>query len=225
MFSFFSGLFLSKAPMQGLLEHYEQISKGMQLIEDSMECYISDGEGTACMEFPALLQELHTVEEHADTIKRYIRNHLPPRFLFPVDRQIFFTYTRAQDSILNAGLESLQWLAIRDVVVPEIFQRDLVFLLAGVAKTVQLLHPALEGTVAVINGEHKDRASIKPKCRAVRTQHKIVTTMKHEAVSRIYRASIDFKDIYQLIRFTERLHNMSDNASGCADILRVMIAD
>ncbi len=84
------GLISLRSPMLGLLEHYEQIAKGMELIEGSMECYITS-DGHACQEFSMLQSELNAVEEHADTIKRYIRNHLPSGIFFPVDKHLFFT--------------------------------------------------------------------------------------------------------------------------------------
>ncbi len=220
----FFGLVSLKSPLAGLLEHYEQIAKGMVLIEESMECYISGGSGTACKEFNALLAELNAVEEHADTIKRYIRNHLPRSIFLPVDKHVFFSYTRTQDEILNEGQDSLRWLAMRDVVVPEKFQRDLIFYLGDVSKTIKLLRPALEMTLAWVTDESVERDEVKEKYRNLRAQQKIVSNFKQDLTSKLYRSSLDFKDIYQLIHFVERLFRMSHNAEDCVDLLRVMIA-
>lgn len=220
----FFGLISLRSPLSGLLEHYEQIAKGMVLIEESMECYISGGEGAACKEFTALQSEVNAAEEHADTIKRYIRNHLPRAIFLPVDKHLFFNYTRAQDNILDAGQDSLRWLAMRDVVVPEVFQRDLIFYLGDVSTNIKLLRPALEDTLAWVSDESIERNEVKLRYRAIREQHKVVTTFKHDLTSKLYRSNLDFKDIYQLIHFVERLHSMSHNVEGCADMLRIMIA-
>ncbi len=220
----FFGLVSLKSPLAGLLEHYEQISKGMKLIEESMECYISGGNGTACKEFNSLMAELNALEEHADTIKRYIRNHLPRSIFLPVDKHVFFSYTRIQDEILNQGQESLRWLAMRDMVIPEKFQRDLIFFLGDVSKSIQMLGPALEMTLAWVTDESVERDDVKSHYRALRMHQKIVTSSKQEITSKLYCSSLDFKDIYQLIHFVERLHDMSHNAEDCVDLLRVMIA-
>lgn len=221
----FFGLISMRSPLTGILEHYEQIAKGMALIEETMECYILGDEGsTTCKEFNALVQEVNDVEAKADTIKRYIRNHLPRDIFLPVDKEVFFSYTRMQDEILNAGQDSLQWLALRDVVVPELVQRDLIFYLTDVAKCVELLKPAIEATLGWVDGEKVERETVKEKVRAVRVQHNIVTEMMHKLTAKIYRSDLDFKDIYQLIRFVERLHKMSHNTENCVDLLRVMIA-
>lgn len=221
----FFGLISLRSPLEGILEHYEQIAKGMSLIEETMECYILGSDGaTVCKEFNALLREVNEVEAKADTIKRNIRNHLPRNLFLPVDKEVFFSYTRMQDEILNAGQDSLQWLALRDVVVPELVQRDLLYYLGEVAKSVELLKPAIEATLTWVEGENIDRDGVKDKVRAVRQQHNTVTDMMHDLTAKIYRSDLDFKDIYQLIRFVERLHKMSHNSENCVDLLRVMIA-
>lgn len=221
----FFGLISLRSPLAGILEHYEQIAKGMALIEDTMECYILGSDGASvCKEFNALVQEVNEVEAMADTIMRNIRNHLPRNLFLPVDKGVFFSYTRMQDEILNAGQDSLQWLALRDVVVPELVQRDLLYYLGEVAKCIELLKPAIEATLAWVEDETVDREGVKDKVRAVRRQHNIVTDMMHKLTAKIYRSDLDFKDIYQLIRFVERLHKMSHNTENCVDLLRVMIA-
>ena len=220
----FFGLISLRSPLLGLLEHYEQIALGMTLIEDSMECYISGGGNSGCKEFAALQSEVNEAEEKADTIKRYIRNHLPRSIVLPVDKHIFFSYTRQQDDILDAGQASLQWLAMRDVVVPEVFQRDLLYFLDAVSTCVKMLKPAIEETIAWVNDEGVDREAVKQRFRTVRQQHKKVTNMMHELNAKLYRSDMDFKDIYQLIHFVEKLHAMSHSVEGCADLLRVMLA-
>lgn len=219
----FFGLISLRSPLLGFLEHYEQIAKGMRLIEESMECYITSDK-TACKEFNALQREVNAAEEKADTIKRNLRNHLPRNLFLPVDKHIFFVYTRHQDDILDNGQDALQWLAMRDVSVPEEFQKDMLDYLGAVSKSVQLLRPALESTIAWVMDEGIERSEAKQQFRAVRVQHKYVSDLKHALNSKIYCSDRDFKDIYQLIHFVEHLHRMSHNAEGCVDLLRVMLA-
>jgi predicted phosphate transport protein (TIGR00153 family) len=220
----FFGLISLRSPMLGLLEHYEQIAIAMELIEESMECYISGGGNAGCKEFSDLQREVNEAEEKADTIKRYIRNHLPRSIVLPMEKHIFFSYTRQQDDILDAGQASLQWLAMRDVVVPEAFQRDLLYFLDAVSTNVKMLRPAIEDVIAWVNDEGIERDDAKQRFRAVRGQHKQVTGMMHELNSKLYRSNMDFKDIYQLIHFVEKLHSMSHSVEGCVDLLRIMIA-
>ncbi len=66
----------------------KKIIEGVSIIREALECYIS-GSGV-CREFKELTAEVDAIEEHADKIKRNIRNHLPRRLFMPVDKTLFF---------------------------------------------------------------------------------------------------------------------------------------
>lgn len=216
------GLATQKSPMEGLLRHYEKIAEGMQLIEESLECYITTG--GSCREFKELTKEIDELEDQADKIKRNIRNHMPRSLFMAVDKVLFLNYTRSQDNILDHAQEAFKWLLMRPVNIPEAFQKGLIDLLSEVIETVTLLKPALESTTDLLHGKHYDRQATKEAVRAVRRQHHKVWLLKSEVISAIYNSDMDFKDIYQLIHFADRLDGMSHNTEGCADLLRAMIA-
>lgn len=221
----FFGLLASRSPMHGLMDHYEQIAYGMQLVEDAMECFIGyGGSKGSCTAFLHIKEKVSEVEEVADKIKRNIRNHTPQGVVLPVDRVLFFTYTRQQDDILDAAEDSLYWLSMRDMEIPKEYQKDLILFIDAVAETVKLLKPALEVTIALVTGDTVDREDAKEKYRAVRSHHKEVHNMHNQIVPRIFNSEMDFKEIYQLIHFVKQMYNMSHSAEGCADMLRAMIA-
>lgn len=213
---------VSRAPMLGIREHYEHIASSVSFIEESLECFI-DG-GNACTEFLTLQKEVDKAEDKADKIKRNIRNHLPRGLFMPVDKTLFFQYTRSQDNIMDAGQEALNWLGMRTLLIPEVFQKDIIFFLSDVNETVRLLGIALEATVSLIHGEQYDRVAVKNHIRSVRAQHRKIFRSKSDLTSKIYNSDMEFKDIYQLLHFVDCLHAMSHNAETCSDILRAMIA-
>jgi len=218
----FFGLLSERNPMDGLVEHYAQIGKGMALIRESMECYITGG---TCREFSSLQEEVNEVEDKADKIKRNIRNHLPRGLFMAVDKTLFLNYTRSQDNILDAGQEALNWLAMRRVLVPEEFHKQFLDYMDSVGHTLDLLGPALEATIGMVNGGGKlDREAVKNTYRAIRHNHKSVFRSKQAIISAIYNSDMEFKDIYQLLHFVECLNAMSHNAENCSDMLRAMIA-
>lgn len=221
----FFGLLANRSPMHGLMDHYEQIAQGMQLVEEAMQCFIGyGGSKGACVEFMYLQEKLNEAEETADQIKRSIRNHTPQGIILPVDRVLFFNYTRQQDDILDAGQDSLYWLAMRDMDIPVEFQKDMIIYIECVAETIKLLKPALEATIALVTGDTIDREEVKETYRAVRANHKVVSKMQNEQIPRIFNSDMEFKEIYQLIHFVKQMHAMSHSAEGCADMLRAMIA-
>jgi len=217
----FFGMLADKSPLDGLLEHYEKINGCVALIKESMECYVAGG---ACREFLELAQQIDEIENQADLIKRRIRNHLPRGLFMPVDKALFLNYTKAQDNVLDEAQEAMQWLAMRRVDIPADFQLAIIELIEEVKTITDMLGPALSATLGLIYTKHLDRRGTKDQLWAIRRKRSLVFKMKNRLVSRIYNAEMDFKDIYQLIHFVEKLHGMAHNTENCADILRSMIA-
>lgn len=218
----FFGLIGGRSPMDGLFAHYEQIHSAMNLIQDALLCYFSGG--SSCHDFVVLKGEVDDKEEAADKIKRGIRNHLPRGLFMAVDKTLFLNYTRAQDDILDAAQDALDWLSMRSVTVPEPFRPAGLELVEQAIRTVHLLRASLESTIRLVHGDVFDRKAVKETYRAVRAQHKVVRKAKAAVVRNIYSSEMEFRDIYQLVHFFDCMHAMSHNAEGCADILRAMIA-
>jgi len=202
-----------RSPMDGLLEHYGQIEAAMSLIQESLLCYMEGG--STCKDFMTLKGELDNHEENADIIKRNIRNHLPHSLFMAVDKTLFINYTRAQDNILDAAQDALDWLNIHDVNLAELIGATGLALVEEATRTVELLKPALEDTIKQL---------VKTKYRAVREQHKQVRRLKSQIFSELYKQNMDFKSIFQLLHFFDRMNEMSHNAENCVDMLRAMIA-
>lgn len=216
------GLIGGRSPMDGLLEHYGQIEAAMALIQESLLCYI--GGGSTCKDFLTLKGELDNYEENADKIKRNIRNHLPHSLFMAVDKTLFINYTRAQDNILDAAQDALDWLNIHDVHLSDPFRGNGLSMVEAAAHTVELLKPALEGTVKLVHTDIMDRLAVKEKYRAVRVQHKVVRRIKSQIFTELFQHEDNFKSVFQLLHFFEHMHEMSHNAENCADMLRAMIA-
>lgn len=211
-----------RSPMDGLLEHYGQIEAAMSLIQESLLCYMEGG--STCKDFMTLKGELDNHEENADIIKRNIRNHLPHSLFMAVDKTLFINYTRAQDNILDAAQDALDWLNIHDVNLAELIGATGLALVEEATRTVELLKPALEDTIKLVHTDIMDRQLVKTKYRAVREQHKQVRRLKSQIFSELYKQNMDFKSIFQLLHFFDRMNEMSHNAENCVDMLRAMIA-
>ena len=218
----FLGLIVAKNPMGGLIEHYNKIAECIQIINDSVECYVVGN--ASCKDFSDLIEQIDKVEGQADKIKRSVRNHLPHSMFMSIDKTLFFNYTRSQDNILDNAQEALHWLAMRKVDIPETYQKDLIILLSEVNDTTTRLGPALKATIDLIDGTSIDRERTKRKFRRVYRHHSKAVELRKELTNKIYNSDMDFKDIYQLMHFVECLSEMAHEAEGCADILRAMMA-
>jgi len=215
------GLLANRSPMDGLTEHYDKIAECIATIDESLECYVSGG---VCREFEDLLRTIDDIENHADKIKRNIRNHLPRGLFMPVDKTAFLNYTKSQDNILDSAQDALHWLGMRKMAIPEEVQKDIIYLLDAVARTTVLLGPALKATISLVHGGSIDREGTKDCFRKVRGERENVRKLKNELERKVYAMDIDFKDIYQLLHFIDCLDKMGHNTENCVDQLRVMIA-
>ncbi|WP_018124971.1 DUF47 domain-containing protein [Desulfovibrio oxyclinae] len=218
----FFGLLARRDPMDGLVEHYDKIAECIGAIDDSLECYVSGG---VCREFKELKNAIDKIENHADKIKRNIRNHLPKGLYMAVDKTLFLNYTKFQDNILDAAQDALHWLGMRPVDVPTDMQKDLINLLDSVRTATELLGPALKATIDLVYGETIDREGTKETYRKVRKERESIRRSTNELVKKIYNSDdMEFKDIYQLIHFCECLGDMGHSCENCVDTLRNMIA-
>ena len=217
----FFGLLSDRSPLDGLVEHYIKINECVDVIKESMECYVAGG---ACREFGERAKQVDEIEHQADRIKRRIRNHMPRGLFMPVDKGLFLQYTKAQDNVLDDAQEAMQWLAMRRVDIPSEFQRTIIAMLEEVDTISEMLGPALDATLGLIDTKHLDRRSTKDKFWSIRRKRDKIFKMKNQLSSDIYNSDMDFKDIYQLIHFVEKLDGMAHNVENCADILRSMIA-
>ena len=217
----FFGLISPRSPMLGLISHYELITKALSLMTSALAHYQTDG---LSPEFVELHGRMDGLEEEADKVKRHIRNHLPRGLFMPVDRTLFFNYTRAQDDILDHAQDAMNWLAMRPMAIPDDFRGELAAFLSEVSRTVDLLRPALDSTIELVHASRLDRQDTKERFRDVRSQHRAVYAMRISLRSRIYNSELGFKDIHQLSHVVQCLFEMSHKAEGCADMLRAMIA-
>ncbi|MFP4325127.1 MAG: DUF47 domain-containing protein [Desulfonatronovibrio sp.] len=218
---FFFGLLIQKSPMERLVEHYEKIQQSVDIINESLECYISGGQ---CVEFKTLQNNLNELESQADKIIRSIRNHLPRSLFMPVDKVIFLSYTSAQDDILDSAQDALNWLSMKNMVIPEKFQKELIYMLDDVGNMIYLLGPALKNTISLVHLDNLDREGTKEQYRKIRDKKHHIFKSKNQLIGRIYRSDLEFKEIYQLIHFTENMYTMCHSCSKCVEILRSMIA-
>lgn len=218
----FLGLLSAKNPMEGLTKHYDKIAECIQIINDSVECYVTNG--TTCKEFKELTEQIDIVEAEADKIKRSIRNHLPRSLFMSVDKTLFLNYTSSQDNVLDYAQNALHWLAMRRVEIPVEYQKDIIALISEVNEIATSLGPALKATIALINGRSLDREGTKNAFRKVRGLREKVKHLEKQLSHKIYTSDMDFKDIYQLIHFVDCIDEMAHAAESCADILRAMIA-
>ncbi|GFK93173.1 hypothetical protein NNJEOMEG_01004 [Fundidesulfovibrio magnetotacticus] len=210
-----------KSCLPGLLEHYAPVAKAVLVVEAALKEYAEQGHGVA---FQTLCSQIDALEGQADKIKRRIRNHLPRDFFMEVDKVLFLNYTRSQDNILDSAQDAMGWLGMRRVDLPKEHLDRARELGREACRSIELLGPALQDTVDLIQGRTSDRSAVKDRHHQVRLQHHKTAKLARAALRGAYEADADFRDVHVFEKLVEHLGDMSHNAEGSADILRAMIA-
>jgi predicted phosphate transport protein (TIGR00153 family) len=207
--------------LSGLLDHYAPVAKSLNVLDEAFGRYRRK---SADRGYQMLAAQIDVLEGEADRIKRRVRNHLPPAMLMVADKTLFLAYTRHQDNILDAAQEALTWLGLGEPDLPA----DVVDLFeqyqARVKKTVRRLKPALAETITFLLHDVPDRASLKRRYHEVRVRHQKSARVRRDLLTSLFALPADFRDVYPLVRYMERLEQMSHEAEACADTLRAMIA-
>jgi predicted phosphate transport protein (TIGR00153 family) len=207
--------------LPGLLDHYRPIAQGMALLEEALKYSLARRPETG---FKVLAGEIDILEAEADKIKRRIRNHLPAGVVMVVDKTLFLSYTSQQDNILDAVQEAVTWLDLADFEVAPPLALAITGTVGEAARTVDLLRPALSGSIDLILRARGDRGEVKDRIDEIRRQHAKVVKAKRGLIAAAYGSGMDFARVYQVIRFVEYVYRASHSAEGCADILRAMLA-
>jgi uncharacterized protein len=217
----FLGLLIKKSPMEKLLEHHAILEQLNDVIRDSLECYINNGHNA---EFKILHEQIIDLESKGDNVIRHVRNNLPRSIFMPVNKVMLLNYTSAQDNILDAALGAFNWLSMRNVAVPGGFKESLMGLAEDVGGMLKLLGPALKDTISLVHLESLDWENAREQYQKIQHKKNEIFKSKQTVSIKVYNSEMEFKDIFLLIHFIEKIFDMSRSCSKCVEILRSMIA-
>ena len=141
-----------------------------------------------------------------------------------VDKTLFLDYTRRQDDILDNIQEAVTWLGLRDIAAPTPLAQAMTACVAESAWTVDMLRPALAGSIKLVLGGRGARGDVKGYIHDIRVQHHKVVKAKRSLIASAHAFGLDFGHVYQILRFVEYVYRASHSAERCADLLRAMMA-
>jgi hypothetical protein len=211
-----------KTPMNGLISHYKKLSECMYILRDALRCYV-DHTGI-CRQFLDLARDLELLQEDAEKIRRNVSDHLPHRFLMAVDKPLFIRYAALQDDILASARDALHWLSLRPLDLPGNCLEPVKSMMDELSATVEQLEPALRVTIGLVHGEHKRRSECKERYGRIQQRCSTVQERRRRLVADVYDSDLDFRSVYQCMRFLDCLGLMAQRCEECAQALRSMIA-
>lgn len=214
-------VFRKKSPFDGLVEHAEKISVGVQKLKEAIGAYLEKDFSS----FERLSEEVIKIENEADRIKGNIRNHLPKGIFMPVDKGDFLSCLKEQDSILDACQDIVVWLQFRKTEVEIDFREEIEEYLFKVINIVDELVALIKDVHRLISSlSLKERKRIKGKIRNIHFEEEEIDRMERNLIKNIFSSGKDMLHIYHLIHVVFLLGSIADHAENMGDRIRVMMA-
>jgi len=98
-----------KSPFGPLVEHTKKVHECVEVIRPLMEALVNENYD----EIRRLQDKVSRLEYEADTIKHNVRDHLPRRYLMPVDRVDLEKFISSQDNIADKAQDFAVILTLR----------------------------------------------------------------------------------------------------------------
>jgi predicted phosphate transport protein (TIGR00153 family) len=210
------------SPFDGLEEHAEKVKQCIGAFQSAFECHLTD----RCLTFEEFRQEVRTLENEADAIKRRIRGHLPKGTLLPVDKFQLFMYLREQDKVLDGVQHTLDWLSYRsDPGIPEALRKDFLLFVDAVLMPIdELARMVAEARKYFKTFQEDQRIKVKEIIRQLRRMESEADEVEDALKRRIFHMESDPVTIFHMVRLAEVIGSIADHAENAGDMMRAMVA-
>ena len=196
-----------------VLKHLEKVEESLAHYQQALAAYL-DGDIDKAGE---LAFATHTAEGRADDVRREVEAALLGGALLASSRGETLEVVEQVDKLANAGEETLDYLLLQQVEIPEDvkpFIRDIAAKTAEIADEVHAsMHLLFENMDAAT--EHTKQIEIK---------ESEVDRIEREAVKTIFKMDIDLAWKLQIYGLIEELVEISDRAEDLSDRIDMVIA-
>ena len=210
-----------RSPFVGLQEHADKVKECAWAFQQAIECNITD----QCEKFEEFRLEVDQLESEADSIKSRIWAQLPKGTLMPVDKFQLFRYLRAQDKVLDAVEEALDWLSYRsDPGIPEALEKDFFLLVDAVLDPVEeMCRLVLEARKYFRSYSGKQRKVVQDIVQTLRRQEHEADKVEDGIKEKLLNMKIEAITVFHMIRLAETIGSIADHAENAGDMVRLMV--
>lgn len=215
---------LPQSPYKVLQEHFKKVCKAVHKLDEMMRLYMEgDFAGAASASV-----EISKLEHEADEIKQHLRSHLPRMFLMPISRTDLLEILSSNERIADSCQDVAQILDMRETVVPEEirpvlekFVGHVVDAVVALREMMAQLQLVLESTFAKVETQEIMELGYR-----VHEHEYMADSAGKELVKAIYalEGQESFLAIYHMMRFTDVLDRIADNAENAANRMMLTVS-
>ncbi|HPG00784.1 MAG TPA: TIGR00153 family protein [Kiritimatiellia bacterium] len=216
------GKLFGESPFLQLVEHAKRVHKCVALVLPVAEAVVAGDQ----QRVRDLQHEMSLNEYEADQLKDHIRQHLPHRYLLPVDRDDIIAFLRQLDRISDDAEDFAVVATFRRIDLPPEIQPDF---LAFVSKVVQVSESLLDLAehVGQIQKEafsgHLSEETLK-KIQQISQMEWEADKLSRNLARKYYSAEgLNAVSIILIEKLCRALSSIADHAENVAKNLRLMI--
>ena len=207
---------LPQSPFKILMAHFDRSCRSVHKLNEMIELYLK-GDFT---EAASLSVEVSRLEHEADEIKRHLRATVPRMILMPISRQDILDILASNERIADSAQDVAQILDMRETVFPKAIHPMLKRFIRHVMDSVEALRDMMK---------HLEKVLARTFAR-IETQE--VIALGHHVHEHEYKADSTNKQlskaiyalegkenplaIFHMMRFTDVLDSVADNAENAA---------
>jgi uncharacterized protein len=214
-------LLFNENPFGLLRQHTEKIKECAWKFQHAVECQVSRN----CENFEEVRLELEKMASEAVGLGDRIRNQLPKGVFSAIQRFQLVQYLRAEESILAAIQQSLNWFTYREeVILAPTVEKDFFLLVESVMDPI-------EDLTAMINDADrycstfsaKPKKSLLKKLEDIRRQEREAGQAEERLKRRAFETLMDPVSVFRMFRLAENIGAIARHAAIAGDLMRSMI--
>lgn len=215
-------LFLFQESPFGLFyEHTEKVKECAWKFQHAVECKVS----SACERFEEIRSELEKMVSEAFSLGDQIRRQLPKGSLVAIQRSLLIQYLRAEEAILSAVQQSLNWFVYREeVILPSAIEKDFFLLVESVMDPIEDL------AVMVVDADRycstfsaRPKKSLQEKLEDIRRQEREAGVAEERLKRKAFESLTDPVSVFRMFRLAENIGAIARHAAVAGDLMRAIV--
>jgi len=208
-------------PFDGLHDHAEKVKECTWAYQQAIECRLAKN----CPSFEEHRQKVITLRAEADDIMAHIQDQIEKGTMGALDKFQLLEYLRAQDDVLKAVEDSLNWVAYKEKLnIPEKMKKNFLLLFEAIIEPIEeLSEMTAEAKKYFKNFSDKQRDQVTEMIKNLRQMEKEADKVEHKLKQGIFALKTDAITKFHLIRLSEITGAIADHAEKAGYIMSSLL--
>ncbi|MBU1169216.1 MAG: DUF47 family protein [Proteobacteria bacterium] len=210
-----------RTPLDTVEVHIKKIKECTWAFQQALECHHSK----KCESYEDHKNDVVRLANEAHSLKDQILSQISGMKRSHVTMFLLLSYLKEQSRIVRAVESALEWISFRSgVLVPEIIEKDFFLLFDSVIDPIEeLVKLVTEARKLLITPSSKQRALVLKIISGISNMESEANRVEERLKRKIFSSIDNTAELYHLVRLTEIIASISDQAENSADIMRAIV--